>query len=173
MKNINYKIQKICLTAVFASLITVCIFSLKLPIASMQGYIHPGDFIIYLSTVFCGPYSLICSALGGALADIISGFPVWAFPTAIIKALNCVPFLLINKKSDKCKNKILNRYSVGALIVSSFITVFGYMFFEIFLYSFPTALADIPGNTIQALASAALYIVAGAAFKNRNFKTHM
>ena len=127
MKNINYKIQKICLTAVFASLITVCIFSLKLPIASMQGYIHPGDFIIYLSTVFCGPYSLICSALGGALADIISGFPVWALPTAIIKALNCVPFLLINKKSDKCKNKILNRYSVGALIVSSFITVFGYI----------------------------------------------
>lgn len=76
-----------------AALVTVTTAFIKIP--SMFGYSHAGDSMIYLAaSILPGPYGIIASSIGGALADLISGYPQWAIPTAIIKAFNAVPFVL-------------------------------------------------------------------------------
>lgn len=165
MKKDTNKIQKISLTGVMAAIIAVCIFAIRFPIASGQGYIHTGDAFVYLSGCMLGPYGIIASAIGGALADLLSGFPVWALPTAIIKGLNVLPFLLAMKiyKKHKSGTKSINLYTAIASVASGFITVFGYALVEVFLYSKEAAIADMLPNTIQAAASAVLFILVGSA----------
>lgn len=88
---INVKL--IAITAMCAALVTVTTAFIKIP--SMFGYSHAGDSMIYLAaSILPGPYGIIASSIGGALADLISGYPQWAIPTAIIKAFNAVPFVL-------------------------------------------------------------------------------
>ena len=165
MKKENGKIQKICLSGLMAAVIAVCIFAVRFPIASGQGYIHTGDAFVYLSGCILGPYGILASAIGGALADLLSGFPVWALPTAIIKGLNVLPFLLAMNFYKKKKNgkKTINPYTVISSVASGFITVFGYALVEVFLYSTEAAIADMIPNVIQATASAALFLLVGSA----------
>ena len=99
------------MSAMFTALITVATAFIKVP--HPFGYTHAGDVFVYLSA--CNlptPYGIIASALGGGLADLISGYPQWILPTMIIKALNAVPFVLCRyflKKGNK-DIKIVNKY---------------------------------------------------------------
>lgn len=165
MKKEASKIQKICFTGIMAALVAVCTFAIRFPIASGQGYIHTGDAFVYLSGCLLGGYGIIASAIGGALADILSGFPVWALPTAVIKGLNVLPFLFAMKlyRKNKSGTKIINAYTVIASVASGVITVLGYALVEVFLYSKEAAVADMIPNAIQATASAILFLLVGSA----------
>ena len=89
----KYNVKLIAITAMCAALITVTTAFIKIP--SPLGYSHAGDSMIYLAaSILPGPFGIIASSIGGALADLISGYPHWAIPTAIIKAVNAVPFVL-------------------------------------------------------------------------------
>ena len=90
---------RITYTAIFTAIIVLAISVIKFSTGLGEGYIHLGDSIIYLvSCVLPFPYCLVASALGGALADIVSGFAIWSIPTAIIKMLNALPFAVVCKK---------------------------------------------------------------------------
>ena len=85
----KYNVKLIAITAMCAALVTVTTAFIKIP--SPLGYSHAGDSMIYLAaSILPGPFGIIASSIGGALADLISGYPHWAIPTAIIKALNAV-----------------------------------------------------------------------------------
>ncbi|MEG1880632.1 MAG: ECF transporter S component, partial [Oscillospiraceae bacterium] len=52
------------------------------------GYVHFGDSIIYLASIFLGPWAgAAVGAVGHSLADIIGGYPIFALPTFFIKGL--------------------------------------------------------------------------------------
>lgn len=157
MKKEMNKTYKICLSGVFAALIAVCSFALKLPIASGQGYIHIGDAFVYLSACFLGPYGILASAIGASLADLLSGCAIWAIPSAIIKSCNCLPFIIAFKLYKK-PFRLFNKYTFISVFLSGAITVGGYFAFEIFLYSKEAAALDLIWNVIQASASAVLFI---------------
>lgn len=156
------KIQRLTLTSVMAALITVLTVFVKINIASSNGYIHFGDGLVYLSGCILGGYGIFASALGGALADIFSGFPLWALPTAIIKGLNCVPFIIATRLYKK-STSVINAATVISAVFSSFITVGGYFAAEVVLYSEEAAFLDIPGNAVQGLASTVIFILLGLA----------
>ena len=81
------------ITAMFAALITVTTAYIKIP--APLGYAHAGDSMIYLAaSILPGPFGFAAAAIGGGLADLLAGYPQWAIPTAIIKALNVLPFFL-------------------------------------------------------------------------------
>lgn len=160
MKKEFNKTYKICLSGIFASLIALATYLFKIPIASGQGYIHLGDTFVYFSGCFLGVYGIFASAIGGAVADILSGYAAWAIPTAVIKALCSLPFAFSFKLYKK-EFKAVNKYTVFPCVVSGFITVIGYGAVEVFLYSKQAALLDLVWNIIEALASAFLFIVFG------------
>ena len=80
------KIKKIVLTALFAALTLVSTIIIRIP--SSTGYIHMGDAMVLLSAYLLGPVNgAFAAGIGSALADITSGYTVFAVPTLIIKAL--------------------------------------------------------------------------------------
>ncbi len=161
----NKKVIKICLTGLMAAIIAVSTAFIKVPTGINDGYLHFGDSMIYLAACLLGPLGALSAAIGGALADILAGAAVWAIPTAIIKALNAVPFILMSSlyKKKKSKNKIINAYTVPMVIVSGLITIFGYLLAEGLMYSFPTAWTSVPFSIIQATGSAVVFIIIGLA----------
>ena len=165
-------IINIAITAVFASLIALMTSQIKMPTGINDGYLHFGDCMIYLAACTLPlPYALLAAAIGGATADILAGAAVWAIPTAIIKALNALPFALIYRLNlTKSPEKILNKQTSFMPLISGIITVLCYFIAEGFMYSFPAALLSVPLSCIQALGSAILWYIAAAALDKMNFK---
>ena len=163
---------KITYTAIFTAIILLSTMLIKFSTGLGEGYIHFGDCFIYLSACMLPfPYCLVASAIGGALADILGGYAVWAVPTAIIKTLITLPFMLIcrNNKSSK----IMNVKTALMTIVSGIISILGYFIAECVLYSVASATLSIIGNTIQAVASGILFIIIATALDKMNFKSHV
>ncbi len=170
-------IKLLVMTAMFAALITAATAFVKLP--TPFGYTHAGDSVVYLAAVLLpSPLSFAAAGIGGAAADLLSGYAVWAIPTAIIKMLNVLPFVLIRIVLKK-KNKDTRAVSAGIvsmLVPSGLITVVGYFAANLLLYDAAAAAAEIPYNMIQATVAAALFIALGTAtdaarLKQRWFKT--
>ncbi len=160
---------RITYTAIFTAIIVLAISVIKFSTGLGEGYIHLGDSIIYLvSCVLPFPYCLVASALGGALADIVSGFAIWSIPTMIIKMLNALPFAIVYRKYKL--NKILCKQTVFITILSGCITIGGYFIAECILYSVASATLSLLGNTIQAVASGIIFIIMAAALDKTNFK---
>lgn len=174
MSKNNY-LFKICLTGLMAALIAVFTAFIKIPTGINNGYLHFGDSVIYLAGCIVGPFGIISAAIGGALADIMAGVAVWAVPTAIIKALNCLPFVLVTRYYIKKKGcfKIVNAYTVTMTVVSALITVFGYLLAESLMYSFPTALTSVPFSMVQAVGSGVIFVLMGKALEKAKIERFM
>lgn len=158
-------VKKITLTAVFAALIAAMTAFIKVPTGINEGYLHFGDSMIYLAGCLLGPFAALSAAIGGALADILAGAPVWAIPTAIIKACNSVPFILVSAAYYKKKGtrRIVCVPTALMTIVSGLITIFGYLLAEGLMYSFPSAWTSVPFSIIQATGSALVFVIVGSA----------
>ena len=114
---------------------------------------------------------LSAGALGGALADILSGYAIWAIPTMIIKMLNVLPFALMCRKHKS--NKILSKSIVLITIISGVITILGYFIAECILYSVASATLSLIGNTIQAVASGIIFIILATSLDKINLKSKL
>lgn len=161
----------LALSAMFAALVTVATAFIKIP--APTGYAHAGDSMVFLTaSVLPAPFSFLAAGVGGALADLLSGYAVWALPTALIKALNVLPFFFIRKILSK-KNKddkILRLATFVAVVLSAAITVGGYFVANLLIYDAGAALAEIPFNLMQALVGAVLFTALGAALDAIGFK---
>ena len=157
-------------TAIFTAIILLATSVIKFSTGLGEGYIHLGDSFVYLTAcILPFPYCLIAGALGGGLADILSGYAIWAIPTLIIKMLNAVPFALICSKYKS--SKILSKQTVLMTFVSGIITIFGYFVTECILYSVASATLSLLGNTIQAVASGIIVVIIAKATDKINLKS--
>lgn len=163
----NRNIKSLSLTAIFTALILLATSLLKFSTGMGEGYIHLGDCFIYLSACLLPfPYCLIAGALGGALADVVSGFAIWSLPTTIIKILIAVPFALVSKNEQK----ILTKKTALMPVISGIISIAGYFVAECILYSPASATLSLVGNTIQSVASGILFIIFATALDKMSFK---
>ena len=170
----NSNVKTITLTAMFAALVTVATAFIKVPTA--LGYCHAGDSMVYLAAcILPGPYGVIASAIGGGLADLISGFPQWILPTVIIKSLNAMPFVILRhflRKNDK-DNRIINAGSVIMLIPTTLVTVFGYFVANLLLFDLGGAVSELATWYIQPSAGAAIFIAVGLGLDAIKFKSNV
>lgn len=165
MSKNSKKVQQLCLTGLMAAIICVFTAFIKVNTGINNGYVHFGDSMIYLAGTLLGPWASLAAAIGGALADVLAGAPQWAPATAIIKALNAVPFFVMAGlyKKKHGTRKIISWYTIPMVVVSGAISVFGYLIAEGLMYSFPSAWASVPFTIIQAVGSALIFIVLGLA----------
>lgn len=177
MKKADPKKQLIhlVLAAVFAALIAVFTAFVSVKTGINNGYLHFGDSMIYLAAcILPMPYAMAAAAIGGALADILGGAAVWAPFTAIIKALNVVPFALVYIcNRTKSPQKILNKTTAFMPLVSGLITIFGYFLTEGLLYTFRSAAVSMIASCVQAAGSAVIYYIAAAALDKVNIKNRL
>lgn len=138
-----------------------------MPVAT--GYVHFGDALVYLvASVMGGPWAFFAAAVGEALADVTAGWVSYAPATLIVKALIALPFVLSCKKSDK----ILTPLTALLTIPAGVITVGGYFVADLIIDK-AYAVVNIPGNIIQAVGSAVLFIVIAAAFDAAKIKKRL
>lgn len=166
MNKVNRKVLNMVYAAVFAAMIFALTRFIQIPVPGGAGYLHFGDAMIYIvASTLGGPWALLASALGAGLADLSSGFAVYAPISAIVKVLIALPFVLVNKKSEK----ILTPLTICLTIPSGVITVLGYFLGDL-IVNRAYAVADIPMNIVQAVASAIIFVVISAAFDAAKLK---
>lgn len=153
MKN---KIKLMSLTGILTAM--VFIFTAYVHIPSHTGYIHVGDSLIYLAACLLPfPYAMFVGAVGALLADLLTGYAIWAPASVIIKATAVLFF--------SRKQKILGTRNLTALIPASVLCIGGYYLYEAIITANPIApLAGIPGYVIQSLLSCTVFLVLGAIF---------
>ncbi|MCH5201837.1 MAG: TIGR04002 family protein [Oscillospiraceae bacterium] len=149
------------LAALFAAMIFVMTRFVQIP--TFLGYIHPGDAIIYLSAaILPAPYSLLSAGIGGAMADLSSGYVIYVPITILVKVLLALCFTNKGEKLFSVRNII-------APVICIIITVGGYFAFEIFYYG-AGAYATILPNLIQGVCSGVIFIFLAFAFDKVNLK---
>lgn len=163
MKN---KIRLMCITGVFVALVFVVTAYLHIP--TNNGYIHIGDGFIYLAaSLLPWPYAVFVGAGGALLADVLTGFAVWAPGSVVIKAVTALLF------SSKGKRIITLRNAL-ALLPATVICAGGYYLYEALIYSnFISPLAGIPANLTQSVASAVLFVVTGLVIDRTNVRQRL
>lgn len=147
------KTLRLVVAALMAAMACVATMVIKIPITATGGYINLGDCIVLLSGIVLGPvYGGIAAGLGSALADIFSGYAVFAPATFIIKALMAVITGLIIKNISKNLKNIIAKFMLAGT-VSEIIMILGYFVFEALIMGYGLAAASgILGNVIQGVA---------------------
>ena len=160
VKQENEKLVQTVYAGLFAALTALLTATLHIPVGN--GYVHCGDAVIYLSAVMLPlPYAAAASAIGGMLADLLSGYAAYALPTCIIKALLAAVFSLAGGKT------LLSKRTVPALVLCGIVTVIGYWITAVILYGGWTAqfIGTAPGNAVQAAGSGVVYAVIAMALQ--------
>lgn len=163
------KMRLITMTGLFAALIYV--FTAYIHVPTGAGYTHAGDGLIYLAAcILPTPYAMAAGAIGGALADGLSGFPVWIPATVIIKA---VTVLFFSNKSEK----ILTWRNLLGIIPSLVVCVVCYSLYEgtvmaggISWTAITAAFAQTPAYCVQVLASSLLFVSVALLLDRIGFK---
>ena len=146
--------QRIALAAMLAALACVATMMIKIP-SPLKGYLNLGDCVVLLAGWLLSPgYGFLAAGLGSALADLLSGYAVYAPATFVIKGLMALVayygFKLVHKKVGNLPSQIIS----GAVAEVWMIT--GYFVFEGLLYGFYPSAANIPANALQGIAGVVL-----------------
>lgn len=146
----NTRTQKIVLSAMLAALVCVATMIVKIP-SPLKGYLNLGDCIVLLCGWLMSPvYGFLAAGLGSALADVFSGYILYAPATFVIKGLMAVVaygcFSLFSKKIGKLSSRLVS----GTL--SELTMIVGYFLFEGVLYGFLPSVVNIPANAVQGAA---------------------
>ena len=156
----NSLTKKLAFTALFATL--CCVSTLLITVPLPNGYFNTGDVFVLLSGWCLGPlYGAVAAAVGSALADLWSGFALYAPATFFIKGLNAalawLLAFLIKKVIQKDSLDFLSRI-VGA-IAGETVMVLGYFLFEAVLYGFAGGVAALIGNVLQGVCCGSLAVI--------------
>ncbi len=146
----NTKPRKIVMTALVAALTCVATMIIKIP-SPLNGYINLGDAIVLIAGwIFSPLYAFLSAAIGSALADMFSGYFIYAPVTFVVKGLMALVafygFKILRRTLGGLPSRIIS--SVCAEIVM----ILGYFVFEGLLYGFVPSMANIPANGVQGVA---------------------
>ena len=139
--------QKIIFSAMLAALTCVATMVIKIP-SPLSGYLNLGDCIVLLSGWLMSPlYGFMAAAVGSALADVLSGYMIYAPITFIIKGAMALiayyGYRLLSKKAGS----LISRIITG--ITAEILMILGYLIFEAILYGFGASVVNIPMNALQ------------------------
>lgn len=142
--------KKIVMTALLAALICIATMMIKIP-SPLKGYLNLGDGFVLVAGWMLPPfYGLLAGGIGSALADVFSGYMVYAGATFLIKGgMALVAYFVFHTLSKKFSSLI--RYIIGG-VSAEILMVGGYYLFEGFLYGFEASLVNILPNAMQGIA---------------------
>ena len=119
------------MAALMAAMACVATMIIKIP-SPMQGYINLGDCIVLLCGWMLAPgYAFFAAGIGSALADVFSGYVIYAPATLVIKGVMALIAFAVYKLLSARLGKFPAQI-IGALLAEIFMAV-GYFVFEGFL----------------------------------------
>lgn len=151
----NKAALRIALIAMLAALVCVTTIMIQLPVPATGGYINLGDaFVIASAYLLGGIWGGVAAGTGSMLADILSGYTVYAPATLIIKALMAVVFVLVLKALRSIKINDIIAFSIAS-VSAELIMATGYLIYEALIIGYGAgALAAVPANVVQGAGGA-------------------
>ena len=146
------------LTACALLLACTCLATLVLRVPMPPfGYMNLGDCILLLGAWLFGPLG-IAAALGATLADVLSGYTVYAPATLIVKALMAFVAWKVIAHGEQ---PAFPAFLIAALL-AELIMVGGYYLYDTFLmHSFAAALPGVVFNGIQGATNLLIALMVG------------
>ena len=146
----NNATKRIVMAAMLAALTCVATMVIKIP-SPLKGYLNLGDCVVLLAGWMLSPvYGFLAAGIGSALADVFSGYVLYAPATFVIKgAMALVAFYgfkLLRHKIGVLPSRILTG------ITAEMVMILGYFVFEGCLYGFGPSAVNIPANGVQGVA---------------------
>lgn len=161
----SYSTKRLVGASLAAALIFIATYLIKVEIGS-AGYIHVGDGVILAFSALLGPVSIFASALGSALSDLISGYPLYIIPTAIIKGL--VAAIVCFIPFSKYKFGLIFKFSLAELLM-----VVLYFLVDFMYHGFAVAMQAMPLNLLQGLSGVVIGYILLSALKKVNLKKYL
>lgn len=161
------RIRKLCETALFIAIVFLGVFIIKFP--GPFGYAHIGDSMIFLSVLMLGGRrGAVAGGLGAAIADIVSGYTIWAVPTMICKALMAIVMgEIIRTHLFGIKGRML---WITAALAGGIVQGFAYEFFWFVLFGKAAAIAAVPGLTFQTVSGIIIAFIISEALQKTALK---
>lgn len=149
--------QKIVNASMLAALCCVATMIIKIP-SPLKGYLNLGDCIVLLSGWLLSPaYGFAAAGIGSALADVFSGYVIYAPVTFAIKGIMAIISHFCFKGMHNKFGNTPSRIIGGALAEVEM--VIGYFVFEGIMYGFTPSVVNIPANGVQGLAGLIIGII--------------
>ncbi|MBM6830203.1 ECF transporter S component [Anaerotignum lactatifermentans] len=168
------KTKDICLQGLMIALVTVSTMVFQIPVSATQGYIHLGDSMILLISIFFGwRYGMVAGGVGSALADLLSGYAHWVPFTLVIKGLMG---LIIGKAADYAGKEghfFRLRNLLGSVLGLVWMVLGYFLGGAVLKSSFLVAATSIPENAIQAAAGMVIFLVVGYAFSKAHITKYI
>lgn len=149
--------KKIVMAALMAALACVATMIIKVP-SPLKGYLNLGDCVVLAAGWMLSPvYGFLAAGLGSALADLFSGYVVYAPATFLIKGCMALiayfGFRLLHKKVSDLPSRIISGTAAEMLMI------LGYFVFEGCMYGFGPSVVNIPANAVQGIAGLIIGII--------------
>lgn len=139
--------QKLVIASMLAALCCVATMIIKIP-SPFKGYLNLGDCVVLLAGWIMSPaYGFGAAAIGSALADVFSGYVIYAPATFVIKGVMALIAYFTQKAMQDKMGKTNSRIVGG--ILAEIMMIAGYFVFEGFLYGFAPSVVNIPANAVQ------------------------
>ncbi len=153
----NSTTKKIVMASMLSALCCVATMLIKIP-SPLKGYMNLGDCIVLLAGFMLSPvYGFLTAGIGSALADVFSGYIIYAPATFVIKGIMAI---IVHYGVRAMKNKpggLPAKIISGALAEIEMIA--GYYIFEGFMYGFIPSLVNMPANLAQGVTGLVFGIV--------------
>lgn len=157
-------IRKLISASLLAALVCVATMIIKVP-SPLNGYINLGDCVVLLSGMVLSPmYGFFAAGIGSAMADLFSGYVLYAPATFIIKGAMALIVFYVSKILKKKLGNFISRV-IGGFLAEVFM-ILGYFVFEGFLYGFAPSVVNIPPNAVQGCAGLILGLILIKALEN-------
>lgn len=141
------RIQKMILSATLCALVFAFTF---LFVPAGIGNVNLGDGALLLAAwILGGPWAIVSAATGAALADLASGYAVYAPATFLIKAAMTAVALLVCRLIGRCRlSARLCRFL--SAVLAEVVMILGYLIYEAAVLGYGAGAAlNIPFNAVQ------------------------
>ncbi len=155
------RLQRLVFSAMFCAVVFTATW-ISVPAPGI-GNVNLGDAAILLASwMLGGPWAAIASGLGAALADLVSGYAVYAPATFVIKALMVVAAVCIGRLGKK-NQKAKALFRVFGAIAAELVMITGYFLYESLVIGIGwAAIASVPFNAAQGAIGIVLAMAAYA-----------
>lgn len=145
----DQNVKKLVYLSLLTALCTVATMAIPIPTPS-GGYLNAGDIVVVLTALLTGPvYGAVVGGFGSALADLFTGYTIYAPCSFLAKAAAALVTGLIFRASAR-RNAFA---AIFASVCGEILMLICYFAYEAFILGFGQgAVAEIPGNALQGIA---------------------
>jgi len=151
-------ITRISIAGLLAAVIFLSTYFLQIPV--FTGNINLGDSVILFAVYLIGSDAIFAAAVGSMLADLLSGYAIYAPATFCIKALMVLAALPLLRSGKKIRR-------IFAFCIAEAVMVLGYFLYDSLIFGLAGAIKNAGTNAVQGILAVIIGMLLSMMIKPR------